>query len=399
MRILHVLDHSSPLHSGYSFRTQAILEQQKSMGFDTFQITGAKQGKYKNCQEMVDGVKFYRTKPGFLSTFPVLNQCDIIYGLYNRLKTIVAEIKPDIIHAHSPALNGLAALKAAKQFNTPFVYEVRAFWEDAAVDHKTTKEGSLRYKFTRYIESYTLKKADAVICICDGLKNDIIARGIPGKKITLVPNAVNLNRFNMKNTQDISLNQKLKLEGHIVLGFIGSFYAYEGLDLLIESLPAIIKHYDRVKLLLVGGGNEEAILRDRINSLNLERHVVFVGRVHHDMVSRYYSLVDIFVYPRKSMRLTELVTPLKPIEAMASGKLVVASNVGGHCEIIKHEHNGYLFKANDHNALSNTIIGLVNNRKDWAKITQRARRYVEHLRNWRVVRESYGAVYSHILDE
>ena len=399
IRILHVLDHSIPLHSGYAFRTQAILEQQKNMGFETFHLTGAKQGNPKTLQESIDGLTFYRTEPGFLSALPIINQWDVIRGLRRRLTELILQVHPDIIHAHSPALNGVAATQVAKQFNIPFVYEVRSFWEDAAVDHGVTKEGSIRYKLTRHMESFTLHRADAITCICNGLKNDIISRGIPKENLTLIPNAVNLEKFRVQSSKDIELEQALKLDGCMVLGFIGSFYTYEGLDLLVEALPAIVKRHNRVKLLLVGGGGEEAKVHHLIGDLALADRVILAGRVPHDQVGRYYSLVDIFVYPRRPMRLTELVTPLKPLEAMASGKLVVASNVGGHKELIRHQDNGYLFQADDPHALSNMINELLDNPQKWMSVVQRARRYVEQERNWQVAAEPYRHIYHRVIDK
>ena len=156
MKILHILDHSIPLHSGYTFRTKAILEQQRKLGWETFHVTSPKQGVATAPIEEVDGFTFYRSeKPKGL-----LQQCRfLINGLFcshwsKRLDEIIPEIKPDILHAHSPALNGLAALKVAKKHKIPLVYECRAFWEDAAVDHGTTTEGGLRYRFTKMLETY-----------------------------------------------------------------------------------------------------------------------------------------------------------------------------------------------------------------------------------------------------
>ncbi|WP_256360681.1 glycosyltransferase [Methylomonas koyamae] len=142
MKILHILDHSIPLHSGYTFRTRAILEQQRKLGWDTYHITSAKHLGATAELEDVDGLTFFRSASpsGWLATLPIINQWGIVETLYRRLDQIIPQIKPDILHAHSPALNGLAALRAAKKYRLPLVYECRAFWEDAAVDHGTTHE-------------------------------------------------------------------------------------------------------------------------------------------------------------------------------------------------------------------------------------------------------------------
>ena len=180
MKILHILDHSIPLHSGYTFRTRAILEQQRKLGWDTYHVTSAKHLGNTAAFEEIDGLQFYRSDQptGWLAGLPVVNQWAIVETLYRRLIEIIPQIKPDVLHAHSPALNGLAALRAAHKYRLPLVYECRAFWEDAAVDHGTTLEGSVRYRLTKYLETFVFKRADAVTTICEGLRGDIARRGI-----------------------------------------------------------------------------------------------------------------------------------------------------------------------------------------------------------------------------
>jgi PEP-CTERM/exosortase A-associated glycosyltransferase len=399
MKILHILDHSIPLHSGYTFRTRAILEEQRKLGWQTFHVTSAKHLQAEDAVETVDGLLFYRsaTPQGLFGTLPVVNQLAIVKTLSQRLDEIIPQIKPDILHAHSPALNGLAALKMSAKYHLPLVYECRAFWEDAAVDHGTTQEGSVRYRLTKTLETYVFKHAHAVTTICQGLRTDIIKRGVAAEKITVIPNAVDIEKFNYGESAEAELLTQLQLDGKTVLGFIGSFYAYEGLLLLLDALPVIIAQRPNVRLLLVGGGPQQQQIADKIAELNLAEYVILTGRVAHDQVQRYYNLVDIFVYPRLSMRLTDLVTPLKPLEAMAQGRLLVASDVGGHHELIKDRETGYLFKAGDHQSLAQTVITALNDEPNWEAIRQAGRRYVETERNWQTSVANYQAVYANVL--
>ena len=395
LKVLHVLDHSIPLHSGYTFRTRAILEQQADIGWETYHVTSAKHSVAKQAIEEVDGLRFYRSEQpaGFLSKIPIVNQWLIVKSLTARLDEIIPEIKPDILHAHSPALNGLAAIKAGKKYNIPVVYECRAFWEDAAVDHGTTSEESLRYRITKAMESYVFKHAQAVTCICEGLRHDISQRGIAEDKITVIPNAVNIEKFTFGEHADDSLKQTLNLQDKTVLGFIGSFYAYEGIPLILDALPEIIKQQENVRLLLVGGGPQEEIIKEKVKTLQLESFVIFTGRVPHDQVQDYYNQVDVFVYPRLTMRLTELVTPLKPLEAMAQGRLVIASDVGGHKELITDQENGVLFKANDKDSLTKAVLDLLAQHESWPAMRQKGREYVEQERNWAKSVGNYKKVY------
>lgn len=393
MRILHVFDHSLPLHSGYTFRSRSILKAQHDRGWQTVHVTGGKHPATGE-EEEADGLRFYRTPhTGLLSKLPVLNQWHIVRQLRRRLRTLVRIHQPDVIHAHSPCLNGLAAASVAKEMGIRFVYEVRAFWEDAAVDHGTTKEGSLRYRITRALETKVFRQADAVTCICEGLKNDIIARGIPAEKITVIPNAVDIEKFDVIEQKHSSLLQRFGLQDCTVLGFLGSFYAYEGLDLLLEAMAKLKASQPNLRLLLVGGGPQEQALKAQAKQLGLEQQVIFVGRVPHAEVGDYYSLVDVLVYPRHKMRLTDLVTPLKPLEAMAQKKLVLASDVGGHHELINDGGNGYLFAADNVNALVEKIQQVLTERERWPAILNAGRHYVLHERNWANSVARYQAVY------
>ncbi len=402
MKILHILDHSIPLHSGYTFRTRSILDHQRKLGWETAHVTGAKHGQATGTDELeqeVDGFHFYRTPQptGMLSKLPVFNQMAIVSSLTKRLAQVIPLEKPDILHAHSPSLNGLAALNAARQFKLPLVYEIRAFWEDAAVDHGTCKEGDLRYRLTQNMETKVIRGADAVTTICEGLRREIVGRGVSEDKVTVIPNAVNAEKFTLGGEADPALQQQLGLQGCRVLGFIGSFYAYEGLPLLLQALPKIRQRHGDIKVLLIGGGPQEATLKQLAADLGIAEHVIFTGRVPHDQVNRYYDLVDILVYPRLSMRLTELVTPLKPLEAMAQGRLFAASDVGGHHELIKDRVTGRLFKADDVNSLAEVVVDLLDNQEQWPELKANGRRYVEEERNWHRSVSFYQPVYERLL--
>lgn len=383
LRVLHVLDHTIPLHSGYTFRTLSLLREQRKRGWETHHLSSPKHGDGLGDKatgalvESVDGWQFHRTPaPRGLSPWALMRRTR------ERLLQVARELRPQIIHAHSPVLNALPAIKVARILGIPVVYEIRAFWEDAAVDHGTTREGSLRYRLTRALETYALRRVDHVFTICEGLRSDIVARGISADKVTVIPNAVDIENFEPGGQPDEALKNQLGLSGCTVLGFIGSFYAYEGLDLLLQALPAILAQRPDVRVLLVGGGPQDAALKAQAEALGLRDKVVFTGRVPHAEVNRYYDLVDVLVYPRHSMRLTELVTPLKPLEAMAQGRILVASDVGGHQELIRDGETGVLFKAGDAAALARAVLGLLSRPHTWDALRARGRRFVETERNW-----------------
>ncbi|PZU51802.1 MAG: glycosyltransferase, exosortase A system-associated [Thauera sp.] len=401
MRILHVLDHSIPLHSGYTFRTAAILREQRKLGWDTHHVTSVKHTAPGPLVEEVDGLTFHRTPwtPGAVDRVPVLRERAQMRALEKRLLEVASDIRPDVIHAHSPVLNAFPALLVARRLDVPVVYEIRAFWEDAAVDHGTTTEGSLRYRATRAMETRAVFTVDAVTTICDGLRRDLVERGVPESKITVIPNAVDIDNFAYRVPADEALRAELGLSGKRVLGFIGSFYAYEGLDLLLRALPAILRDAPDVAVLLTGGGPQEQNLKVLVQELGLQDHVKFTGRVPHAEVQRYYSLVDVLVYPRHSMRLTDLVTPLKPLEAMAQGLLLVASDVGGHKELIRDGETGMLFRAGDADDLARSVLQLMSMQEHWPLMREAGRRYVETERNWTNSVSRYRGVYGALLGQ
>lgn len=407
MKILHVFDHSLPLHSGYTFRSAALIRGQRALGFETLHVTSPRQAAAdakawaagvaanRPAVEEAGGLSFARTLPrrSWLDKLPVIGHWREMRATARRIGELIEEHRPDALHAHSPALNGMAALWAGRRYGLPVTYEIRAFWEDAAVDHGTTTEGSLRYRLTRWHETYVARAVDRVCTICEGLREDLVRRGIPAEKITVIPNAVDVAQFPLGGPPDPALQEQLGLQGAYVLGFLGSYYAYEGLDLLLDAVPELAKRIPELRVLLVGGGPQEAALQAQAARLGIADRVVFVGRVPHQEVNRYYDLLDALVYPRKPMRLTELVTPLKPLEAMAQGRVLVASDVGGHRELIRDGETGLLFKAGEAASLVDAVVRLRGTAGLAAKLRHAGREFVEKERTWAASTSRYRHVF------
>lgn len=399
LHVLHVFDHSVPLHSGYTFRSANILRGQHRLGWRTTQLTSPKQGPCPAGQEQVDELIFNRTPAatGLAARLPAVNQWALMRATQRRLLALARELRPDLLHAHSPVLNAWPAIQVGRQLGIPVVYEIRAFWEDAAVDHGTQPAWGLRYRLTRRLETGAVRAAGQVVTICEGLRGELVERGISSDKIGVVPNAVDAEQFALGGVPDPQLKARLGLEGARVIGFLGSFYAYEGLDLLIQALPLILKQAPEARLLLVGGGPQEANLKAQAQAMNLGDKVIFVGRVPHAQVNRYYDLVDLLAYPRHALRLTELVTPLKPLEAMAQGRLLIASDVGGHRELITDGVTGVLFRADDVSDLAAKAVATLNRPDAGAALRASARRFVEHERTWTHSIDNYKTIYGRAL--
>jgi glycogen(starch) synthase len=399
-RILHVLDHSLPMHSGYTFRTRAILKAQEALGWQVRGVTGPRHTQVGPSCEEADGLVFHRTQ-GQPHGPAGLREWREIVAHADAIEAACAQWRPDILHAHSPALCGQAALRAGKRLGIPVVYEIRAFWEDAAVGNGTGRENSVKYRLTRQLENNVVSRADAVVTICEGLAGDLAARGFDREAITVMPNGVDLSLFGAPPTPDMALACELGLaQGDSllpVIGFIGSFYDYEGLDDLIAAMPALVRAKPEARLLLVGGGPREAMLREQAAASPVSGNIRFVGRVAHHEVERYYALAEVMAYPRKKSRLTDLVTPLKPLEAMAQGKIVAASDVGGHRELIRHGETGVLFAPDNPEACAQAIAGLIDRRQRWPEMIRAGREHVETRHDWATNVQRYQVVYQKLL--
>lgn len=391
-RVLHVLDHSLPLHSGYTFRTRAILTAQAAIGLEVRGITGLRHlAEGPDC-EQAEGLTFHRTR-GSASGPPGLREWREINLLADAIVALAEDWRPDLLHAHSPALCGMAALLAGQRLGLPVVYEIRAFWEDAAVSNGTGSEGSIKYRLTRALENHVVKGAEQVVTICQGLKDDLVRRGVPPAKISLSPNGVDLAMFGAAAQPEPELASQLGLSDGPVIGFIGSFYDYEGLDDLIAAMPLLRRREPAAQLLLVGGGPMEEALHRQASASPAAAAIHFAGRVPHSEVERYYALIDVLAFPRKHSRLTDLVTPLKPLEAMAQGRLVAASDVGGHRELITDGVTGTLFTPDDPAACAAALADLLGNRQDWDNRRAAGRVHVATRHDWAANILRYQDVY------
>lgn len=398
--VLHVFDHSFPIGDGYAFRSGEILRFERRAGWRTVHITSAKQGRALQSLETVDGLEFHRTPPpaGKMYRLPLLNQWGVVISLRHALDPLVRAERPALLHVHSPCLNGLAALPVARRYRLPIIYEMRSLWEDAAVDSGFCREGDLRYRASRMLETYLCRRVDHVVTICEGLRQEMIGRGIDARRVSVVPNSVDLDRFGRgSGVRDDTEAARLGLTPGRTFGFIGTFFPFEGLDVFVRAAALIRAKEPLARFVLVGDGPEDAKVRALARDLGVEDIVSFTGRVRHADVERYYDLIDVLVYPRISMRLTDLVTPLKPLEAMAKGKLVVASDVGGHREMVFPGKNGVLFRAGDAASLADTCIELMNQPGVWQGLRENGRAYVREARSWAHNVQRYGDLYQELI--
>src|SRR5262245_35658226 len=394
-KVLHGLDHSLPYSSGYSFRSDYVIGAQRRLGLHPVVITSPKREDFEHGVETVDGVNYHRLRwPGItapLRKIPLLNHSLCLVALTKEIKRLAEALKVDLIHAHSPATNGLPAVRAARETNLPVIYELRYYDEDAAAGRGKTSHNSLRYRLTRRLEQSVLEKATRVTTISKAMRADLVSRGVDPGKMFVMPNGVDTNFFEPR-PPDAGLISRYDLAGKIIIGYIGSFYFYEGLERLIDAMILLLAKRSDVKLLLVGEGEADRMLRKRVPG-QLWEHFAFAGRVAHADAPRYYSVMDILVYPRVNSRLTDLTTPLKPLEAMAMEKVVVGSDVGGLRELFNDGEVGFLVEPENPRALAKRLLSLVESATVRLAMGKRARESVLRDREWDKIVANYFTVY------
>jgi glycogen synthase len=399
MKVLHLLDHSAPQHSGYTFRSLAILRSLIDLGVEILPMTSVRHGPSGGPTETAEGVLFYRTdvnKKSWWSGLPFFGE---ILMTAVRVKELAIEHRCALIHAHSPPLHGVSAWIAAKQLGLPFTYEIRAFWEDAAVDVGKTSAGSMRYKLTRALETWVCKRANHVFPICQGLRDDLYQRGIEANKLTIIPNAVEAHRFEPLN-RDVALRKQLGIaDDMFTFGFFGSFYHYEGLQFLCRAVPLLAKANPKFKIVLAGTGEAEQEIRTLMAATDIAKHVIYVGKIPNTEIKRYYACVDAMIYPRLSSRLTELTTPLKPLESMAMHRLVLATNIGGHRELISDGKTGLMFEAGSEQACAQVMLQAIQlGSQERQKLLEQADYFVRHERTWNANAKRYIPDYTRLIE-
>ena len=387
--VLHLVTNSLPeTVAGYTIRTHGIAVAQRQHGVDAHVVTrlGFPVTKgYVDAEALVevDGVPYHRLLA------PVPLRADRARTRDIQLTSALVErLRPDVLHAHSNHLNAQVALAVGRRFGLPVVYEVRGFLEETWVSrgHSTDAES---YRLARAAEAWAMRHADAVVTLSESMREAIVARGIDPAKVHLSPNAV----------PDAPLEPPIvtpptAISGgsRFTVGTVGTLNHYEGLDLLLEAAARV----PGVRVLIVGDGPARADLENQARTLGLD--ATFTGRLAPDAVATYHRRLDVFCVPRRDLPVTRLVPPLKPVEAMALGRPVIASDLPPLRELVTHDHTGLLVAPDDVEALA-TAIGTLARRADARhQLGQNAREFVRAHRTWTAVHHTLTDLYASLTE-
>lgn len=409
MKILHILHRSIPGTHGYAIRSEEIVTKQLAAGLEPLVVTSPSQaplGELDSEQsELIDGVRYFRTGGRILPpTVEVKDESAIKssvrvlqnLALLQAARKIAKKYRPAVIHGHSPFTCGIVAGQVGRWQMIPTVYEMRGIWEDSHTSRHGITERSLRYRAVRFLENTALNGVDLCCVICEALRDEVLSRGISPDRIAIVPNGVDVKKF-APGQPNVELQRRLGLQNKVVMGYIGSFFHYEGLQLIVQAMAGLASEHPNLRVLMVGDGEASPVLKTMAQEAEITDRVIFTGRVPHNQIADFYRLYDFMVLPRLDTRETRLVTPLKPVEIMAMGKSVIASDIGGHREIVQNGLNGILFKSENVPDLITKCRDLIEDEGCRVELGARSRQWVAANRDWDVLVRRYIQVYERLV--
>ncbi|MBE7340234.1 glycosyltransferase family 4 protein [Corynebacterium aurimucosum] len=401
-RVLHLAKESVPYHSnGFCARSISNLLVESESGFEPVVLTepgfpGSAEWNGSDSDE-VQGIEHHRLLPAADGKTKAL-ALDEFNQLYAQLALEkVLSLKPSIIHASSgrrgyeTAKVGVALSKAT---GIPLVYEVRSFFEGtwtAEIDYEADGEMFARRLQAEYECALA---ADQVITICQSMKDELISWGINPEKILVAPNGVDIDKFSPQS-KNKGLAQRLGLKSEFTVGYVSNLdHARESQETLVEATALLRRRGVDVSCLLVGKGPRREGILTLAERLGIADYVVAPGSVPHEEVGDYYRLIDIFVVPRRAERAAELVTPLKPFEAMACGIPVVASDLPALREIVCPPSRGQVFKERSAEDLADTLFTMMSNPTELRTLGENGRTWVVEERQWSNNASVYKEAYS-----
>ena len=406
-RVLYHAAQSLPhLSSGYAIRTHWLARALRERGWD---LTVVNRLGYPNDRldhigvseveraAEIDGVP-YRFRPtGRRGGMLGLSIADYQAAAAAALIEEAGELCPALIHSASNFAVGLAGAEAARRLGLPSVFEVRGLWHMSRAADQPAYQGSDHYRLLEGLEAQAARMADHVFVITEAVADILAARGVERGKMSILPNAVDLAAF-ARRPRDRDLAARWGLGDKLVVGYVGTFKDYEGLDLLLAAMALLRGELgDRARLLLVGDGPAEGELHRLVRRLGLGDLVVFTGRVPHGDIPAYQALIDVMVFPRRGAAVCEVVSPIKPFEAMASGVPILASDVAALAEIVEDEVTGLLHRKDDVDSLAGQLLRLLEEPDLRSFLAGRAEAWVRANRSWSAVAAQVSEVYQSLI--
>lgn len=408
-RVLYCAYSTPMFHSnGYSVRTEGVVSGLKAAGADVtvlaragypWDITTVRpKPQRRRHVETLHGVEWVHLPEGHSSNLAPDVYINVAADAVVREAT---RQRPSLVHAASNYLNALPALMAARRLGLPFVYEVRGLWEVTEASVRPGWKATERYAHQASMEAFVAREADAVLAITQEIKDELVRRGVPDEKISLLPNAVNTDDF-LPLPKDHGYAKASGIRTDVpVIGFAGSLVAYEGLLTLLQAANILRGRKVDFQVVIAGSGGVYRDLKNYQVRNKLKSRVKFVGRRPSQEIPRLMSCVDIVACPRLSLPVTEMVSPLKPLEAFSASKPVVLSDVSPHRVLVgalPHQTDGprgLLSRAGDPKSLADALQRLIEDPELRATQGQSGRLWVVDERQW----QNLGPGIRHVHDQ
>jgi glycosyltransferase involved in cell wall biosynthesis len=401
-RVLHLLTNSLPhTASGYAQRSHSVLAAQQAAGWEVLAVTRlgypVQIGKLgAKTEDVVDGVRYQRLLPAKLAdTLDARLQQQA-----EELLVVALDFKPSVVHTTTPYANALVVRAVAQAVGIPWVYEVRGQLADtwASTRGPAAKE-SERYRLFQEREAEVMRDADLVVTLGSEMRANIVAAGIPERKVLIAPNGVG-ERFLDEPVAATTARRELGLtEAGQYIGTVSSLVAYEGLDCLIDAFALLAPSFPDLKLLIVGDGVARPALEVQSRESGFGERIIFTGRVPREHAARYHQALDVFVVPRKDLAVTQSVTPLKPVEALACSRPVVATRLPALQEIVDDSVDGLLVQPENPAELSEAVAVLLRDDSTRSTMGRSGRAKVLASRTWTANAGALAAAYMELLHE
>jgi glycosyltransferase involved in cell wall biosynthesis len=389
--------HQTPAFSsnGYAIRTKGVAAALDAAGWDVTVV--ARSGypwdyhvdlpRQRVCRA-VEGIDYVHLPGGGLGDTPPDQAIDEATDAFVRE---ARRLRPAVIHAASDWHTGLAALRAARVCGVPFVYEVRGLWELTELSAKPGWDATERYALQVALETQVARAADGVLAITSQVAGVLADRGVDHSLMRVAPNCVDPLEF-LPLPPDPVYAQRQGIDlSRPVVGYAGSLVGYEGLDVLLDAIALLRQRGVEVTVAIAGSGPAEPELKAEAARLGVEDAVRWLGRIPHADVPRLWSAVDVAVFPRRSEPVTELVSPLKPLEAFAAGRAVIVSDVQPQLDLAgAAQERAAAFAAGDSESLAAVLGDLLGDPERRAGLGRHARLWVGGERSWQRV----GAVFA-----
>lgn len=401
-RICYVLHNSLPYSSGgYGTRSHGVAGGMLAAGHEVVVLTrpgfpvdikAELSDADVPAEDLIDGIRYVRTLEPRRKGMSMLQY---VTAAADALERQMRRVQPQVVISASNHVTALPALVAARRLGLPFVYEVRGLWEITRISREQEFEDTPAFAVQSLLEAKVAQLADHVYTLTEPMREELQSRGVPRAKIDLLPNSCDPARF-VPRARDAALAARLGIpDGVPVVGYIGTFVDYEGLEDLALACALLKQRGVTFRLMLVGNENASGTDRGPITEQILRiaeaegmtDWLIMPGRVPHEEVESYYSLIDIAPFPRKPWPVCEMVSPMKPLEALAMEKAVLVSSVRALTEMIADGQTGRVFDKGSVASLADRLQELIADPAQRLALGRQGRTWVSAERTWTAIGE------------